>query len=43
MRASPPRKFLRGGAKRTAAPFAFAAVVFFKLLVFIAIDPGSVR
>src|SRR5713101_3951410 len=43
MRASTsPASSFGGRPKRTAARFAFAAGVFFKLLVFIAIDPGSV-
>src|SRR5258706_12193487 len=43
MRASPPPASSFGGRpKRTAARFAFAAGVFFKLLILIAIDPGSV-
>jgi len=35
-----PGKLLRRAAKAHAARFAFAAGIFFKLLVFIAIDPG---
>jgi hypothetical protein len=43
MRASTsPASSFGGRPKRTAARFAFAPGMFFKLLVFIAIDPGSV-